>query len=331
MARQTTGRLLIIFILVVIFGWCGFAIWMQSLLRPGPLESETTVILPRGAGTHQIADVLTAAHVINRPLEFRLASRARFADRYFKAGEYTFPAHVSMQAVIQKLSGGDVVQRFVTIPEGLTYAEIRQRLLDTEGLYGPPLFFQEGALLPETYDFKYGDKRADLMKRMDKAMTDKVAAIWATRDPDLPLNTPTELLILASIIEKETALPAERPLVASVFVNRLRQGIRLQSDPTVIYGASNYHGDLTKAHLQEDQPYNTYLHKGLPPTPICNPGADALEAAAHPAHTNFLYFVANGSGGHLFTDDYKVQMENVQKMLLNQRAAAAAEPESTKP
>ena len=321
MKPRTTGRIILVAMVTVTLAWSGFAIWLQSMLYPGPLQQETTLMLPSGAGTGEIARILGEAGVVARPWEFKLASRARFADRTFQAGEYTFEPRISLQKVIQKISGGDVISRSVTIPEGKTYEEIREILLSTPGLYGPPLAFAEGALLPETYHFRYGAKVVDIMREMARSMTATVNEAWEGRDVSIPLKSPEELLILASIIEKETSIAEEQPVVASVYINRLKKGMRLEADPTVIYGASDYKGNLRTKHLREDQPYNTYVHKGLPPTPICNPGKGAIYAAAHPANTNYLFFVADGTGGHVFATQYADHRRNVQAMLDRQRKA----------
>lgn len=322
MTGQRLMKIIITLMLVIAAISGGFTYWMQSLKAKGPLVEPAVVIIEKGESTKSIADALYKAGVIDSTLMFRLGARASLADRIFKAGEYHFEPQISIRGVIKKITGGDVVQRKITIPEGLSYHEIRDLLLAEEGLSGPPLEFEEGALLPETYDYRWNDKRTDLMRRMARAMTDVVTQAWDNRDPSVPLKSPAELLTLASIIEKETALPAEYPMVASVYVNRLNKGMRLQSDPTVIYGASNYQGDITNAHLKENQPYNTYVHKGLPPTPITNPGRGAIMAAAHPAQTDYLYFVADGYGGHVFSKTYEEHKVNVANMLARQRAQA---------
>lgn len=332
MKSRIITRTIIIAIVVLAFAWSGFSYWMASMGAPGPLAQPVTLILPKGANTHQIADLLVQNGVIDHPLEFRIAARARFDDQNMKAGEYEFTPHMSMQQVFLKITGGDVLNRTVTIPEGKTVAQVRSLLLNTEGLEGPPLEFQEGALLPETYTFHYGTKRADLMRDMAKAMTQAVNEAWAARAPDLPLQTPHDLLVLASMIEKETGKAEERPLIASVFVNRLRQGMRLESDPTVMYDLGT-EGPLTREQLHADTPDNTYVHAGLPPSPICNPGKAAIEAAAHPAATDYLYFVADGTGGHVFASSYAEHQKNVAnyiKVLRRQAQQAKAHTEAAK-
>ncbi len=317
--KKVINRLIVITILLIATLWAGFSFWMQSLHQKGNLQQPVTLIIEKGEGTNHIANKLKNAGVIDSIFIFKLAARASLADRIFKAGEYTFEPQISVRGVMKKISGGDVVKRKITIPEGLTYKEIRQILLDEEGLRGPPLEFAEGALLPETYDFRWGDKRTDLMRRMANNMNSTVKEAWEGRAFDLPISSPEELLTLASIIEKETSIDGERGIIAGVFVNRLRKNMRLQSDPTVIYGASNYKGDITWKHLKEAHPFNTYVHKGLPPSPIASPGKAAIFAAANPEATEALFFVADGNGGHVFAKTYTEHKINVAAMLERQK------------
>ena len=313
--RNTLTRTLIALILIVAVVWGGFTFWLQSLHKSGPLGQETTVIFTPGVSTSEIARVLEAQNVIADAFIFKLAARATLSDRIFKAGEYTFEPGISVRGVMKKLAGGDVLQRQITIPEGLTYQEIRTLLLASEGLKGPPLEFSEGALLPETYDYRWGTKRTELMRRMADAMTETVNQAWQDRAENLPVASPQELLILASIIEKETSIESERREIAGVFVNRLRRGMKLQSDPTVIYGATDITDRIRTKHLREDQPYNTYVHKGLPPTPIASPGRASVIAAANPAETDALFFVVDGKGGHVFSETYAEHKRHVAAML----------------
>ncbi len=319
MTSQGIMKLIIIFMLAVAAVWGGFTYWMQSLKATGPLQFPAVIVIEPGESTRSIAKDLYDNGVIDSEFVFRLAARASLADRIVKAGEYSFEPGVSVRGVLKKITGGDVVQRSITIPEGLTYQQVRQVLLDEEGMRGPPLEFEEGALLPETYDYRWNDKRTDIMRRMARAMTETVNIAWENRIEGLPFESPRDLLTIASIIEKETRVPAEYPLVASVYINRLNRGMRLQSDPTVIYGASNYTGDITYAHLKEDHPYNTYVHKGLPPSPIANPGRGAIMAAAAPADTDYLYMVADGFGGHVFSKTYAEHKIHVAAMLARQK------------
>ncbi len=286
--------------------------------RPGPLQADTTVIVERGASMPAIAESLQSGGVIDDAFLFRLAARFYRVSRSLKAGEYAFPARVSMGGVIDILVSGETVIRQFTVPEGLTSAEVATLLAEVEGLIGDvdgvPA---EGSLLPETYNYAWADARPEIVGRMQKAMADALSELWPTRADDLPFDTPAEAVILASIVEKETGVPDERPLVAGVFVNRLRRGMRLQSDPTVVYALTGGTGPLDRAlrsrDLRVDNPYNTYANAGLPPGPIANPGRASLEAVLNPAETDYIYFVADGTGGHAFAKTLAEHNKNVAK------------------
>lgn len=284
--------------------------------KPGPLASETTLIVESGSGVAAIARQLEEAGVIADARLFQAAARLTEQAPKLRAGEYRFEAGISLEETLAKLTSGDTVVRKVTIPEGLTSAETVKLIEDTEGLSGeiaevPP----EGTLLPETFHFTYGDSRAGLIERMRADMQAALEELWKQRDENLPISTPEEAVILASIIEKETAVDSERPQVASVFVNRLNRGMPLQSDPTVIYALTEGKGplgrDLTRADWKLESPYNTYQTTGLPPGPIANPGRASLRAALQPAKTDYLYFVADGSGGHAFAKTLNEHINNV--------------------
>ncbi len=285
--------------------------WREALRlydAPGPLAAETAVVIPRGASHAAIADRLAEAGVLAPGRETALLVAARLTEREgpLRAGEYAFPAGASLRVVLQILRSGRTVQRRITIPEGLTVAQILALLDQVEGLTGtvgePP---PEGSLLPDTWAFSWGDSRESLIRRMRLGMDRALAEAWAQRADNLPLAGPREALILASIIERETALAEERAKVAGVFVNRLRLGMPLQSDPTVIYAVTQGTGVLdrpiSRADLEADLPHNTYRIRGLPPTPIASPGRASLLAAVRPAETDALYFVADGEGGHVFS------------------------------
>ena len=291
--------------------------WAYSMfIQPGPLATETTVIIPKGSGIDRIAGLLAERGLISNAILFRVGAMARGATTSLRAGEFLIPAYVSSDDVLKILRSGKMVMRRLTVPEGLTTAEVVNRLFRTEGLTGRITSRPgEGRLLPETYHFSYGDSREGLVQRMRVAMNKTLGELWINRKASVPYNTPFEALVMASIVERETALAAERAKVAGVFVNRLNRGMRLQSDPTVIYGlvgASGYLGRrLTRKDLADDHPYNTYIHGGLPPGPIANPGRAALEAALNPAETDALYFVADGTGGHAFARTLKEHNRNV--------------------
>ncbi len=286
--------------------------------RPGPLQADTTVIVERGASLTAIAENLQSGGVIDDAFLFRLSARLYRVSRSLKAGEYAFPARVSMGGVIDILVSGETVIRQFTVPEGLTSAEVMTLIAGVEGLVGEldgvPT---EGSLLPETYNYAWADARPDIVGRMEKAMADTLAELWPTRAEGLPIDTPAEAVILASIVEKETGVAEERALVAGVFINRLKRGMRLQSDPTVVYALTGGTGPLDRAlrsrDLRVDNPYNTYGNAGLPPGPIANPGRAALEAVLNPAETDYLYFVADGTGGHAFAKTLAEHNRNVAK------------------
>jgi UPF0755 protein len=290
----------------------------QAFFEPGPLAEDKTVNVARGQGLAEIADQLQRAGVIDKPIVFQagvLAYRTR--DR-LKAGEYVFPKRASLYEVMDILVDGKAIEHSITIPEGLTTEQIIARLKENEILVGdirqPP---REGSLLPETYKFSRGMTREQLVARMAQAQKRVLDDVWKRRSDDLPVRSPEELVVLASIVEKETGKPDERPRVASVFVNRIQKRMRLQSDPTIIYGLAPGKGTLgrplTRTDIQSRTPYNTYVIDGLPPGPIANPGKASLEAAANPMKTKDVFFVADGSGGHAFAETLEEHNKNVAK------------------
>ncbi len=303
----------------------------QHFEAPGPLATEKIVNVPRG-GMREIADTLQREGVIDQPLLFMAGVFALKARGDLKAGEYQFARHVSLHQVVETLLEARVVQHPVTIPEGLTSEQIVARLLENDALSGnikeiPP----EGTLLPDTYHFPRGFPRERVIKLMQQAEQRLVNDVWAHRNPDLPLKSPEELVILASLVEKETAKPEERSRVASVFINRLKHKMRLQSDPTIIYGLVGGKGTLghqiKRSEIEQPTAYNTYVIDGLPPAPIANPGRASLEAAAKPARTKELYFVADGTGGHIFSETYEQQQKNVARLrALEQQQKLPASP-----
>ena len=283
--------------------------------------------MPPGSGVAKIADVLAKAHVIRWRAAFIVMAEATGAASRLKAGEYVFPSGAKLSAVIDTIAHGRVVRRAVTIPEGLT-SKAAAAVIDAEpALVGDAPVAPEGALLPETYDVKRGETRADVVTRMRSARDKALADLWANRAPGLPYATPEQAVTLASIVEKETAKPSERPRIAAIFVHRLQKGMRLESDPTIIYGLTGGiplgHG-LRVSELASATPYNTYKVAGLPPTPIGNPGRASLEAALHPAPGGDLYFVADGTGGHVFSDNYADHLRNVAKWRAIEAARAGA-------
>ncbi len=304
-------------IIVLVLSGVGAWTWVYSMFsQPGPLATETTVIIPKGSGIGRIAGLLSERGVISNALLFRVGAAARGATTSLRAGEFLIPAYVSSNDVLEILRSGKTIVRRLTVAEGLTTREVLNRVFRTEGLTGQITSRpDEGRLLPETYHFSYGDSREGLVKRMRVAMNKTLGELWTNRKANVPYRTPSEALVMASIVERETGLVAERAKVAGVFVNRLNRGMRLQSDPTVIYGLMGDSGSLgrrlTRKDLAYDHPYNTYIHGGLPPGPIANPGRAALQAALNPAETDALYFVANGTGGHAFARTLKEHNRNV--------------------
>lgn len=281
----------------------------------GDLQVPAQILINRGAGVGQIASQLQSAQVISRPWLFKLAARFYGLDTRIKAGEYEFLPQISMYEVIQKMANGEVMYRRVTLPEGLTTKQILDIIAANDHLRGEiTLAPAEGELLPETYMFVYGDSKDSIIKQAQEAMKTALQEVWDDRAP-VPVKSPQELLVLASIIEKETGIANERGLVASVFVNRLKKGMKLQTDPTVIYALTNGQQDLgrqlTKKDLETDSRYNTYKYYGLPQKPICNPGRDSLKAAANPEISDYLYFVASGDGGHNFSKSLNEHNANV--------------------
>jgi len=300
----------------------GLGLWGYNRFHaPGPSAAETTVVIPRGASLAEIGERLYEAGVVDNPTLFQLGARLLARDRGVQAGEYSFPARASAGDALAAIIEGRTLKRRFTVAEGLSVAAVIALVATADGLAGelPPDIGQlaEGSLLPDTYFFSLGDRRADIVLRMAAAMRETLAELWTLRASGLPLDGPEEVTILASIVEKETGVPAERPRIARVFLNRLSRGIALQSDPTVIYaltqGKMELGRALTRADLAAESPYNTYINPGLPPGPIGNPGRAALEAVLHPAEGAELYFVADGSGGHAFAATLAEHNRNVAK------------------
>jgi UPF0755 protein len=323
---RMAGRVLATLVISVVLAG-GWVVWTYR--GPGPTArrgSATDVILPRGAGVGQIASTLKAAGVIGSRDIFQLAARLGGGGRRLKAGEYEFRSGQSMAEVLSDIEQGKVVKRFVAVPEGWTSEmaadAVRAEPVLTGTVETPP----EGSLLPDSYQIERGEDRAAVIQKMRSARDALLAQLWTRRAPDLPLRTPQEAVTLASIVEKETGIPAERPRIAAVFENRLRAGIKLESDPTVIYGVSKGRPlgrGITMKELVSDTPYNTYRIAGLPPTPIANPGRASLAAVLNPPKSDELYFVANGTGGHSFASSFAEHQANVAKWRAIERARTA--------
>ena len=347
------GNAIITVVLVLMIGVGGAYVYGKQLIEAaGPLKEDKIVNIPARAGKRDIADVLQREGVIDvNPWAFIGSVFALKASSELKPGEYSFQKHASLRDVIGTIVEGKVVQHAVTIPEGLTSEQILTRLTDNDIFAGTVREIpREGTLLPETYKFPRGTTREQVIQRMQQTQKRVLAEIWERRNPDIPVKSPEALVTLASIIEKETGKADERSRVAAVFVNRLRLKMRLQSDPTIIYGLVGGKGTLgrpiKRSEIQQPSPYNTYVVDGLPPGPIANPGRASLEAAANPARTRDLFFVADGTGGHTFTETLDQHQKNVaklralEKQIQNdtvepaeeaQPAAAGAAPADTNP
>ena len=284
--------------------------------RPGAFPGGVVAIAP-GSPLAGIADRLHAGGVIDRPRLFRLSVALRGLGGRLQAGEFRIPARVSMAQTAEILSRGRGVEHAVTVPEGASSHEVVALLQASPLLSGEIAQVPaEGSLLPETHNFPPGHQREAVLARFQADMRKALARLWRRRAADLPLQSPEEAVILASIVEKETALPGERPRIAAVFLNRLRRGMRLQADPTVIYGLTQGKAPLQRPLRKSDlrdaaNPYNTYRHAGLPPGPICNPGLASLQAVLNPLESDLLYFVADGSGGHSFAATLAEHRRNV--------------------
>lgn len=286
----------------------------------GPLTTDTTFVVKRGAGISEVANSLAAREIVSDGRIFRFGMRAFGHEKDLKAGEYAIPAGATMRDVMNILISGKSIMYPLTIPEGLTVKQIFDRIEADPILVGdmPQDMPSEGSLFTDTLNFTRGTSREEIIKRMIASQEKLIDEAWAKRRPDLPVKDRNEFVTLASIVEKETGIAAERPHVASVFVNRLNKGMRLQSDPTIIYGLFGGAGKpsnrpIFRSDIDKPTPYNTYIINGLPPGPIANPGKAALEAVANPLDTEDLFFVADGTGGHVFAKSLQEHNANVRK------------------
>jgi UPF0755 protein len=330
-------------VLVLILAGAAVVFGKSQFEAPGPLQEDKVVTIPPRLGMLEIADLLKHEGVVDaHRLIFVGGVFALKARSDLKAGEYLFAKGASMKDVVETIVEGKVVQHQLTIPEGLTSEQIVARLLDNDILAGNIKDVpREGSLLPDSYHFNRGFTREQMIQRMRQAQERLVRDVWERRNPDLPLKSPDQLVILASIIEKETGKPEERTRIAAVLTNRLKQKMKLQSDPTIIYGLVFGKGalghPLTKSEIAQPTPYNTYVIDGLPPGPIANPGRASIEAAASPARTKELYFVADGTGGHAFAETYEQHMKNVARLRAieheqkGEAPAADAQPPASPP
>lgn len=314
--------------LIAILGWVTYSL-------PGPAARhgrETAVILRKGAGVQEIGAALKRAGVVRSELAFIVAAELSGGSRRLRAGEYAFAARSSLKAVLARIRSGRIVHHRITVPEGLTSQQVVAILDRSPVLTGSVPIPPEGALLPETYEVTRGEQRAAVLQRMMDARDRLLVQLWMHRRPGLPYTRVSQAVTLASIVERETAVPAERPRVAAVYLNRLRQGMRLDADPTVAYGVDKsgpLGRALTRQDLQTNTPYNTYLNPGLPPGPIANPGRASLAAVMDPPNTDELYFVADGSGGHAFAKSLTDHSRNVAQWRALQALRAASTGQET--
>src|SRR3978361_656606 len=315
------GNAIITLLLVGMIATGGIYVYgKQQIEAPGPLQEDKVVNIPARAGMTDIAEILQREGVIDSNRWAFIGSVfALKARSELKPGEYSFQKNASLREVIGTIVEGKVVQHAVTIPEGLTSEQIVARLSENDIFSGAVHEIpREGTLLPETYKFPRGTTREQVIARMQQAQKRALAEIWERRSPDLPVRTSDQLVTLASIVEKETGKPDERSRVSAVFVNRLKQKIKLQSDPTIIYGLVGGKGTLGRpimeSEIRQPTPYNTYVIEGLPPGPIANPGRASRAAAANPARTKEIFFVADGTGGHAFAENYDQHQKNVERL-----------------
>ncbi|HEY5208674.1 MAG TPA: endolytic transglycosylase MltG [Stellaceae bacterium] len=319
-------------LLFIVAGGIGAVAWAwRDYNAPGPLTRTETLVLPRGDTVAGLSQRLAQVGIIAHPWLFVADLYLSGDARALKAGEYRFAAAMSPAAIARLLASGKVVEHRLTVPEGLTSGEVVAMVAAAPALDGavgtPP---SEGSLLPDTYFFVRGDRRDALIARMRRAMSKTLAEAWASRAPDVPLTAPADALVLASIVEKETAKAAERPHIAGIYLNRMRLGMKLQADPTVLYALTDHGAKPLGRPLDHDDlavasPYNTYLHPGLPPGPIANPGKAALLAAVRPEKTDDLYFVSDGSGAHNFARTLDQQNRNINTLRKQQATRPAEE------
>ena len=322
--------------LILLAGWGAGIFYLQyqkALNAPLVAEGDGIITVKRGDTLASLNRELVQRGVIHSDWVLPVYARLNPQAANIKAGDYRIDASASLPSLMNDITNGKVVVYNITVVEGKTFKDLRASLVQTAGIEhtlndktdaqiatllgidGSP----EGWFMPETYQFHRGSSDLELLKRMYGEMQRTLEQEWPNRADGLPLANPYQALILASIIEKETGVASERPQIAGVFVRRLQKDMLLQTDPSVIYGAADYHGDLTRKHLQTDTPYNTYINKGLPPTPIALPGKASIQAALHPADGDSLYFVADGKGGHTFSATYEEHQQAVARYLKQQQ------------
>ena len=319
------SRILLVFLILLVISGGIAAGFVYSYVRlPGPLASQKDVVIPRGTSFDKMGILLEKEGVITHPELFTLIGYL-LREGTIKAGEYRFPAAITPEAALRLLESGKVVYRHLTLPEGYNLYQALQLVDQAEGLTGNlPEKIEEGSLFPDTYNFSYGDTKSSFIKRMEDKQQEILKLLRAKYpQKEGAIIEPRQVLTLASIVEKETGVPEERQRIAGLFLNRLRIGMKLQSDPTTIYALTGGKGALNRPLLHEDMavqsPYNTYVAEGLPPGPICNPGRAALEAVLAPEQTDALYFVADGTGGHRFAHTLQEHNHNVARYRMKLR------------
>jgi len=307
-------RILVLALLLAlaIIGWSVLGVWFGS----GPLEEDSNFVVPNGASLTSVAERLEDKGVVASAEGFSLRARLFGGGRAIKAGEFAIPAHASPSRVLAIITSDDVIRRFVTIPEGMPSIMVQERLMAQPRLTGEIAAPAEGSVLPDSYAFESEEPREDVLRRMQAAMSRTLKELWAKRGKDIAVKTPEEALVLASIVEKETGKPEERRMVAGLYSNRLKQGMLLQADPTIIYPITKgkpLGRRIRQSEIQAINDYNTYSMVGLPKGPITNPGKASIEAVLHPAQTDAIYMVADGTGGHAFASTLAQHNENVKK------------------
>lgn len=310
--------------LILVLALVGGAFWAANQWGgPGPAKANVTVEVPVGATMTDAAQAMEKAGAIRSADAFLLMARVFGDAAPIRAGEYRVPAGISQSDILKMLQGGKTLQRFVMVPEGMPSIMVHERVMAAPHLVGEVAVPAEGSVLPDSYAYNRGDTRQKVVDRMQAAMTKYLAEAWARRKPGIAVRTPEEAIILASIVEKETGKPEERRMVAGVYSNRLKRGMPLQADPTVIYPVTRgkpLGRRILRSELLAKNGYNTYASAGLPVGPIANPGRASIDAVLDPAQTNALYFVADGSGGHVFADTLEQHNANVQKWYALRRA-----------
>lgn len=304
---------------LLLAGWLALGEWY----RAGPLAKDTAFLVPDGSSLASIADRLEKEGAVRSAAGFRLRARLFAGGAPVKAGEFLLPKGASSARILAILRGDEVIRRLITIPEGMPSVMVRDRLIANPQLVGDMAVPVEGSILPDSYDFRRGEKREDIVRRMQAAMQRTLAELWAKRASGIAVKTPAEAIVLAAIVEKETGKPSERRLVAGLYSNRLRKGMLLQADPTIIYpitAGKPLGRRIRQSEIQAINGYNTYTMVGLPKGPITNPGRASIAAVLNPAKTDALYMVADGSGGHAFAATLEQHNANVEKWFAIRRA-----------